>query len=350
MLHHLHTITPYRIRHHYNKPPPEFITPLHKATPIQWNYTPTCFLFNRPELKRVIFDQEPGLLMLFEHCVANEPDIPEPVKRHLNDNTIPYLLLIFITNPFDIEHYVPYTIPGHLKRNPVFVHHINNFMSLFTSHLHESLTTDYISFVNIFTTIQNFYYILFDTVQRKNDFICSTLSLRLGYIPSYLSQIQRRRLLIYSHLDPDTVKEANLYLKKHCHPMMILYETNPVNQFLLPDEWKLLSMYIPSHLSPRAKTCIDNFKKTLYPQDTENTKFEYHAIPVGGGCGWQVPGVDICLVQFLTFLQPNWMELWTAMRWTLCTEMLKRLLWLNENVHLLIIDPIDILSILFSPE
>jgi hypothetical protein len=50
----------------------------------------------------------------------------------------------------------------------------------------------------------------------------------------------------------------------------------------------------------------------------------------------------------MTFLQPNWMELWAAMRWNMCTEMQKRLKWLNETE--MEIKPDEILSLLFCPD
>lgn len=298
----------------------------------------------------MIFDRNQGLLMLYENCLTRETEIPDPVRKHLSENTVPYLLLIFLVHADEIKQYIPLTIPGHLRRNNVFEHHINAFTTLFARNLHDHMYSDGFNFNSVFITIQNFYNTLYELCTTKNELICLNLAKRLGYIPSYLSPIQRKRLLIYTHLDQGTLRECNNYLKKNYHPMIILHETSPQNQYLRPDEWRILSAYLPVHLSLKGQICIDNFRKLLYPQTGTDNVFEYQQIPPGGGCGWEIPGVDTCLIQFLTFLQPNWMELWTDLRWNICIEMLKRLTWLNENVHLLIIDPTDILSILFSPD
>jgi hypothetical protein len=350
MLHHLEQITPSNIKRYYDGNPPDRIVPLHNDRPTQINYTPICFLFNSPYIKQLIFDKEPGLVMLYENCVAKEPDLPEPVRRHLSDNTVPYLLLMFLTKPADLAMFIQSTIPGHLRINPAFIHHITNFSILFIEGLYQLLYSNYFSFASVFLSIRNFYVSLYDFMNTKTEIIYMNLSKRLGYIPSYLSPIQKKRLLIYTHLDPGTLRECNNILKKDCHPMIILHETSPQNQFLRPSEWKLLTTFLPSYLSPNAQACVDNFTALLYPQDNLNNIFEFHQIPPGGGCGWSVPGINQCLIQFLTFMQPNWMELWTDMRWNISIEMLKRLFWLNDNLHLLIIDPIDILAIFFSPD
>ena len=347
MLQLLHQITPLEVKRRLFKPPPEYQVPFHRPFDSKWNYVPQCFVFNNPKLRDFMMNSQNGLILLFSNCIHQETSIHEVLKKHLSDNLIPYLLLIFLSSPTELESQIEFTLPGNIKRFDPSCQTIRGFIGLFVEHLAEETNNNILTYQNLFATIQHFYQTLYHYIQLRNEALIKLLLSRLGHHPSYLSPIQTRRLLIYTHLSPDITHPCNKLLKRQ-HPPIILNQRFPKDLYLRPDEWKTLTQFLPAYLSPKARGCVERFKHLLYPVPYESNPLFEFPIPPGGGCGWTVPGVDQCLIQFMTFLQPNWMELWAAMRWNMCVEMQKRLRWLNETEFE--IKPDEILSILFCPD
>jgi hypothetical protein len=246
---------------------------------------------------------------------------------------VPYMMITFLAcDSHDITDWCENTAPPQLNADVVI------FMREFHELLVRELRTDRDQYQLVFANVKDFYRLLLDKVSERTDLIVDRFLMKnIVNLAPHFSEIMRRRILILSHIEPVLLNECLTLLATHSFPRILLFERleTPKN-YLRPDEWKALSLSMPSKACDKGARPIRVFAERLY------------APPLVPGGGWEPPTHDIVMLQFFTFLQPNWMELWEGLQWNMCTEMISRLLQLEEEF--VQVEPAEILSTLFRPD
>lgn len=248
--------------------------------------------------------------------------MPPLAIKHLEEFRVSYLILISLANsPEDISDWVKPPPPETHQRAVI------DFLQIFLANLHNQIRNNPEEYRKLFLHTKDFFRLLFDVFNRRTVLYTTQLiTSSLVQIPSHFPPLIRCRILILSRLRNDLLLDCLEYLSNNSTPKIQLFtKTRPFPPFR-PEEWKSLTLQLPKSITGDGPvSLLAKFTQLLYNPSYKNR------IPIGGGTGWNPPGHNICLLQLLTFLQPNWKELWGGLNWNLSLEMQKRLELLSSS-------------------
>ena len=261
--------------------------------------------------------------------------MPTLAIKHLQEFRISYLILICLANsPDDIK---DWALPPEQYRAPIV-----DFLQIFVSNLHNQIRHRVEEYRKLFVHTKEFFQLLFDTFNRRTSlYITHLINTSLVRIPSHFPFLIRCRILILSRFRKELLLDC-LQCLSNTTPKIQLFEKTLPHAPFLPEEWKALTLHLPKTISGDAPLALlAKFTEILYSPSYKTT------IPPGGGIGWHPPGHNQCLLQLLTFLQPNWKQLWDGLGWNLTLEMQKRLELLSRSQ--LKIPPEALVQLIFYP-